>query len=300
MKLLPRHLLVCLIIFVYSSCQKEPAPLTEPPVTGDSTKLVKYIIINNAVADTIFTSFDYDAQKRVTLVKSVYSSDPVDNSQFYSINRFQYSGADTLPNIITTEHHEGTAQDYYAANDTSYFSYDNLGRIIKDSTNYHETWSSTGTDAYYTTRMYSYTGNEITLKIKTNSKYAGLKEYTIPVTATEGNGNISALKMDDDYNINLTYDGHPNPFYYIPAFRSFTSIITSVVEGEIIYPVNTMQKNNCTGYSATYVSGDTENEVNTYTYTTNGLPATFTSQYSSNFGDPPTASFKGIFEYGKW
>jgi hypothetical protein len=302
MKPLLRPLVVCLVVFAYSSCQKEPTSIPEPPATGDSTKLVKYITINAAgpTADTMFNSFEYDAQRRLTFLKTVYSSDFVDNSEFYSTSHFQYSGTDTLPNIVTTELHEGTAQDFHVDNDTSYFNYDTLGRLIKDSTNYKETSSYTGSDVYYTSRIYTYTGNEITVKRTTTRNFSGPHEYTSSFTATQINGNITALAVDNEYNLNLTYDSHPNPFYYIPALRSITSIISSIDEGEIIFMINTMQKNNCTGYSSKYTSGDTEQEVNTYSYNTSGLPATFTTQYSSSFNYSSYVNFKGVFEYEKW
>jgi hypothetical protein len=295
-------LITCLIIFVYSGCQKEPDPLSEPPVTGDSTKLVKFtaIMTLRSATDSSFTSFEYDGQKRLTLMRTVHSTDPADNAEFYSTSYFQYNGTDTLPNIVIEESHEGSTQNFFIVNDTTYYIYDDQGRVAKDSTNHKETYSGNDPEYFYTSRVYNFTGSELILDATSNSPYSGADKYTKSFSSTETNGNITALSVDNDYQINLTYDNHPNPFYYIPALRTIFSFISDVDKEEIIYIHNTLQKNNCTGYSSTDLTAETENEVNTYTYNVNGFPATFTSQYASSSGDPSSVISKGTFEYAKW
>ena len=114
---------------VLASCQKEynvPDFVMEVPSNG----LVKAykLVHGDEPGKAYFTRFQYDSSKRVTTVFSIELDSTVSpiKRDTFMVENFIYNGSNALPDKLVT--------GYYTTKDTSYYKYDNAGRLISDST----------------------------------------------------------------------------------------------------------------------------------------------------------------------
>lgn len=299
-------------LFLFSSCQKEITSTETPtvpisPVIGDSTLLLKYLEVDSipgALQDTSkIVQFGYDAQKRLTSVYLTFTTDAVDNLNFYEKYTCQYNGADTLPARMMREFREGSDTLNFTFNrDTAYYTYNIAGKLISDSTRKNER-NNFGEKRYYITKKFSYfTGYTL---VAGSNDYNGSVELSLDSLAytTSGNNTTSlnvhnyslpGMQSTALFSFSFTYDNHVNPFHYLPGMHSIAPYFE--YEGG---PVNTLQPNNATIISQNDIrAGVTINESIAYSYKNNGYPSTFFStQNSSSFGST-TRNYKGIFVYG--
>jgi len=133
-RILPASLVTLLLALF--SCQKE-IRIDLGRVTGnDSSLLEKFVLLDTTMAapnDTVYYyKFIYDINKRVSRAFEIVYNGPFRDTVFRS--GYSYTGSDTLPFKIDASDVNGNSQTYY--------SYDNAGRVIKDSS--IETWVASG------------------------------------------------------------------------------------------------------------------------------------------------------------
>ena len=217
-----------LFILSIFSCQKEvsyevPDDSTSNVVTSlDSNYLDRILIVDSSNANLVDSSiwvFHYDVQKRVSKVVFKSITNPVD-SQLYA--QFSYLANDTLPFRAKTF---TDSADYY-------FSYDNTGRLKKDSIiNYGSTGSSNPFSTL-SVNNYTYATNKIFVNgyfIDPNSAFPN-PQYGIDTLFQDSRGNIITTKIYSsnttsnytlDKTIVSTYDLKKSPYAKVPGFKVF-------------------------------------------------------------------------------
>lgn len=298
-------LLFALTVFVFASCQRDFSPLDNPvtpPVTDDSTLLVKYVQLDSVASGQFDTSFimdySYDNMKRMT---ALYASEPSTGSYYRSFGLY-YNNTDTLPYKITgIESYSGTTVSQTF--DTTFFTYNSSGLVETDSVTIKEIDSS-GTTYRHGAKHYSYSSGKIIInKSGVYSKASfGIPE-TDSILITTQNGNIvtQSIFTYDSTTISIpssndfagTFDNNPNPFYLIRGFSATSPYVE--VDIDII---QVLQKNNCTRSFQSNGSGWQNLKTATYSYRSNGYPSV---SYLVNSDTSTTGSIlysKGIYTYG--
>jgi len=194
-------LFVCAMI---TSCQKNP--VNALITSHDSvTLLSQFIFIDTRVSATDTTGYykyQYDSLQRVTTI-NIY--DYISGtSSLSTVFTFYYHGSEGLAYKKTEVSADPSDMYSYA---TFYF-YDNLQRLIKDSALY-------GTDV--NVNQYKYTGMQITTSgsfIYSNDPVNPLNEADTGYVGSNGDVvKTNSLTFDSEYYTNnFTFDNHPNPF----------------------------------------------------------------------------------------
>ena len=304
--------LFAVAVLLFSSCQKEISPtdvpvVVPPPVTNDSNRLTKYVEIDSVAgnpSDTVtVVSIEYDAQKRVTAVISYNSTDPADNLANYEKYFYHYNGSDTLPDRAILQLRIESGADINVRADTSFYTYNSAGKLLKDSSNRNLT-SSFGQTHSVTTRTFDYQSSFFTiLKTDTDTDTVFGGPTIDSVFLTLANGNISAIQFanyilpgytpDYGHNSTFTYDNNPNPFHKIKALAS-TIQLFEFDNG----PLALLQKNNVTSIAQTSLAGETVSENIQYSYNSSGYPAVSYSTYNSDWGGfQEIRYYKSLYSY---
>ncbi|MES2849523.1 MAG: hypothetical protein V4685_10740 [Bacteroidota bacterium] len=290
-------------VFVFASCGREPLPVY-PPVVPD-IRLLQYLEIDSVTGTAPDTSsivkLEYDVLKRLVVLSSYFSTDSADQLLHYERFVYQYNGTDTFPAKMIYSSREGNATDFTTRQDTSYYSYNTLGKILTDSTSRNDS-SSLGSIHSYTTRRYNYSGSYFFIyKAEENS---GIINQTYDSVAVDISGSNMSSINSQSYSLpdsmplfsftgSFSYDNNPNPFRKIAAL--YPTIQVFEFNGG---PSSLLQINNAINMSQNSSAGDVSNETVTYTYNTNGYPSGFQSVYSSTFsGITETRRYKGVFVY---
>ena len=274
-----------------TSCQKEliatPDPVPPPVITlHDSvTRLSQLIFIDTYVSATDTTGYYeylYDNLQRVTTI-NIY--DYYNSPSIPTVFTFYYSGSDSLSYKMTEE---GThSSDTYSY--TTFYFYDNLQRLIKDSAIY-------GPDVYV--YKYNYSNTMITTRgsFVYNNDLANpyLEADTGFIGSTGDVIKTNSLTLNnEDYVNNFTYDDKPNPFSQLNIHTTYNPM-----PGFNFYLYDfLLQKNNT-------ILATEENQLypgtittTTYSYTYNALGVPETVNISDQ--DGPTSEPRILFLYKK-
>jgi hypothetical protein len=279
-----------LILFI-SSCKKDNTTPNNNNSPENSVRLSEYVMLDTTLSapnDTLsIYHFTYDNSNRLisgTEVDfgSVHDSVEVDLSQNF------YQGADTLPykgyeidRDLTTP-----AIDY----DTVLLYYDANGRSTGDSI--RETYvdhSNNTTTNYRSSDRWTYSGSQVTWLNYNYLPYSAFPN-TDTVAQTVSNGDVvsqNELAFGGGQNYTFSFDNHSNPFYSISGGN--TPIYDTAPEESVM---NDPQKNNYTRLQESLSGTDYRN---TYTYLSNGWPATVVFyDWSSGSG---VFQYKGVYIY---
>ena len=156
---LPKIFLCAATVFVFASCGIEPLPVYPPVVPN--IQLLQYMEIDSVTGASPDTStivkLEYDVLKRLVALNSYFSTDSAEQLLHYERFIYQYNGTDTFPAKMIYSSREGNATDFNTQQDTSYYSYNTLGKLLTDSTSKNDS-SNFGNSHYYTKRKYNYFG----------------------------------------------------------------------------------------------------------------------------------------------
>ncbi len=280
-----------------SSCQKDfennPVPVIPPIITPpiitphDSvTRLSKLVFFDFRVSltDTSgYAEYIYDSLQRVTAI-NYYGND--NGSPLLSeVYTYYYTGRDSLAYKMTDK----DLDPVYGYSDTTFYFYDNLQRLIKDSVVF-----SSGIEV----NEYEYSATKITGLQRL--VYSADPLNTIVNTDTGFIGNTgdviktnSLTLTTDNYITSFTYDDKPNPFYQLNIRSTYNPIPGFNFFLEDFYN----QKNNAvlvTDENQLF-PGEIESNIFTYTYNSMGFPASVDVTYS--FGQ--TDDYRIVFVYKK-
>lgn len=224
------------------SCQRElDIDITERQTDAtDSTVLKKFIVLDTtrqAPFDTInYESFVYDTDGRIKNSYVVFPNNP--DIDTVSINTYFYHGSDTLP--YKGEIIDAGDDIVLSSSGSSYWEYDNTGRLLKDSSIFISRDNPPSEDWEIRSGTFTYTPNGVNYHVR-------LKYYSVPggpvsretiimgkVENTISNNcvvgqvdsifyeylvnNNGTLTADSTYSVNrvnLEYDANPNPFFKI-------------------------------------------------------------------------------------
>ncbi|MBC7937855.1 MAG: hypothetical protein H7Y86_21110 [Rhizobacter sp.] len=292
----------------FISCQKDftiedgPDPV-EPPGVNDSIYLNKLYQVDSVagVNDSIFlTTFFYDGQKRVQL-----STDSIKEAGgwfLFRTEKFQYSGADTIPFKKVTYDYEkalGSADPTAIDSTISYYQYNAAGRNIYDSTVEVEIENDVPPYEYTSTitvKKYQYNGNNIYGEVMVMDEIGTLMRHGRDTSITDVNGNIIASKYymvngavtDLVFTNSFTYDTKIDPFCRLSICRSF-----DVLPFEESYQL-LQGKNNRTKNIILDSGGAPYLEDNTvYTYNSINFPV----KHQHTESDYPGIIFKAFYTY---
>lgn len=276
MKLFRSLLLTGIIATFIISCQKEVSEeVGNPPidpVDSNSVLLKKYIRIDttlSAPGDTIFTAtYLYDAAKRCTTIMYKYFDHPfADEDEGTATETITYNGSDTLMSSRTIRVNNADGTTF---TNSAFFTYDNIGRLVKDSMNY---------DLSRTVFMHRYEGN-IVHSVSKFSNAPGDTVFYSRHHLQKVNGNIISEKDTawdattgwpySEYTITAftgQYDNHPNPLFKMSAPWPVMFEAEHYFQTEF----SSQQKNNFTFNSISW--GDSEDFSYQYSYLANGYPS---------------------------
>lgn len=275
-----------------TSCQKPFNDITDPalkPVvaTHDSvTRLseLAFIDFRNSATDTTGSSeFIYDDKQRVTTINDYDHNNGAQLlTEFYT---FYYTGNDSLAyKKIFTD-----TDPTYGYTETTFYFYDNLQRLSKDSTIFS---SGIVTNQYnYSSQMiinmqtFVYNSSPQNSSVNTDT---GFINNTGDVTKAH-----SIFFSTGNYITNFSYDDKKNPFQLLNIRSTYNPVPDDEFFLEDLY----LQKNNVTFQTSEDQSapGNSNNCNYTYSYNAINLPQSVDITYS--FG--PTDDYRIIFIYKK-
>jgi hypothetical protein len=290
-------------VFVFASCGREPLPVYPPVIPN--IQLQQYLEIDSVTGVAPDTStivkFEYDVLKRLATLNTFYSTDSADQLLHYEKFIYQYNGTDTLPAKMVYIFREGNATDSTVQQDTSYYTYNTLGKLLTDSTSRNHS-SSFGSSHSYTKRKYNYSGNYFII-YKAEENNGSINETYDSVAVDISGNNMNSLSSQSyslpdsmplfGFTSSFVYDNNPNPFRKTPALYP-TIQVFEFNSG----PSSLLQINNATAITQNSSAGDASNETITYSYNENGYPSGFQSIYTSTVsGTTETRRYKGVFVY---
>jgi len=287
MKKLITFLTVILAIAVLTSCQKElssengtgiilPPPPPPPATVTDSNYLdiVYEFETRVAVTDTTaYYSYKYDAQKRVVSINWQWGDYLLPYQDSGRVKYF-YNGSDTLPyrSYMTATYDGMLVFDTIS----TFYTYDNTARLIKDSSVASDRGTAT---PYFRMRQYLNLYNYVAGKITRQSSDLPIIEptpsaypptYRLDTAIIDVNQNPvntvnyvsynNTISFSKDYDIIISYDNKPSPFYKLNVFKSSSPIPAL----DQTFFLNFTGRNNYT------------------TYTTGGSTVIYTNVYFSN------------------
>lgn len=262
-----RLLLSLVIILTAVSCQKETdlnqTPL--PPGNNDSIYLDRMFVTENG--DTIAeVSFDYDNLKRLVSMS--------ESSVWGDFNEFEYSyhGNDTVPFFMQMLTNDATAVDTLR----SYRFYNAEGKTTTDSS--IMTFIDRGTGipdvTTYLTRFFYAPSRIFSITDVTPSFIPPYQEKDTSVLDAQGNIlQTNNWHTDNGTTIlattsSFTYDTNPHPFTYMSNYQMHQNI----PHGETLY-YDYFSVNNILRQEETVNGSPWMDQIKSYQYTTNGLPA---------------------------
>lgn len=285
MKFMPGILIIYLLLFGLSSCQKEVDGSLPVKTTGDSTVLWKYVVMDTTLSPGLDTLevyyFEYDNQKRLTRLIDSLRDDTSSSPAYTSTSStdFFYNGNETQPYKRIGLEKDGSDRRW----DTSYYSYQ--GQLVSMDSIRLQINNIFGNTWGIVARYFTKNGNSVTMI----ERFPPTCETNTIITQTYSNGNLASEMATSSgcatgsWDDQMTFDNKTNPFYTaIPVHFPVTGFS---------YFGND-QKNNMTEKSSLSMGIHTQHA---YTYRSNGLP----SVVRVNDLMFPQYSFKGIFYYNK-
>lgn len=268
-------ILVVIVCIVAVSCRKKPLSLEDPQppnveVHDSVMRLSAYYFYNisGSVQDTFrFNEIFYDGLGRVKTIR-VYMNSPVPHSLFW-ITTFNYHDSESIAYEKIQRFPTMTGRDTLQ---TSFYYYDNLQRLIKDSINYPNQVEVT--TYHYSSSMIiarrSYVFN--TSPVRTTTE--------IDTGFLSGTGNM--IKLVESYSIDsiaykstaFAYDDKPNPFYQLNIRSTFRPIFD--INDLALHLDFYLQKNNIVRIVETDLSVPVilYNTDYSYSYNLAGFPVT--------------------------
>jgi len=281
---------ILFVLILVQSCQKEIAntdtPGIPPVITPhDSvTVLSRFIFIDYRVSNTDTMGYNeilYDDLRRVATI-SLYDYGKTIPS---SVVTFYYNGNDTLAYKKT----DIDPDPLYGYSDTHFYFYDNLNRLIEDSTLH--------SPMQVEVSKYNYSPTMIAAMISYVDNADPLNPYEeIDTGFVNTHGDIFAATMHNNYQEfyvdTLEYDTKPNPFYPLNIRSTFNPLPGFDFFLEDYY----LQKNNVTLiHEESPLSSGMSATTFTYTYNASGLPFSVDMAYSFD----QTDDYRIIFVYKK-
>ena len=279
------------LILLATACQKKDDTIPVPPITADTTLLLKtFAVLDTTVGapnDTLFKyTFFYDNLKRCTLFRG---SDGTDSFSVYN----SFSGSDTV--VVKRRLYDHTSGD----SSIEYIRYSAVHKRLVDSI---KEYASAITTFFIDYQYTSNAGGKIIVK-SNGSQF----EYNNFATTLDANGNILNAKdslfvftgasyaLTETANANIAYDTRINPFYKIvPAYLVNAQIESSPVHTFI--PFQSLQKNNILSETKvlTPLTPGLDNFNNTFQYTYNAFnyPTTVKIRDVLN-----SRYYKGVYVY---
>ncbi len=296
-------------LIILASCGKDTPTETPIPTSNLNTSqlLVKFCEIDTtlpAPRDTVYRiSLTYNSASNL-LAKIQFETKPNGDSSFYSLVKYDYTGADSVA-YRTTEYSKQFSSTPVISRDTTYYNFSN-GKCVNDSLR-----SPSGV----TTNKYVYNTSYIkrTLTV-VNLNPSFLLNGAINIYQTKAGNNITnqvdssvsynsltpATTQNRKFTAAVLYLTNPNPFYKIasPVRREYLSddlgISCNAAPQNLIsqqnYNISSWTNNNPPSLVAS-------SQINyTYTFRADGFPTEgiMTRQY---FGNPNTKKTKILFIY---
>jgi hypothetical protein len=269
-----RILISLIILFFLVSCQKEfGIESSSILTTADSIYLDKIYELDNNGNKIDSVTFVYDNQKRVASMGFNYT---LPDAYMYT---YYYNGSDTLPFKSRYIQADLTSSD----TTITYHTYDAGQRNLKDSaivsrlstgpfgsyTLLHEVVHY----SYATGKKYAYT--DITYFSPSTSSLVrndtAIVDAQNNITSSKANFSTTALQNSS----NLTYDNHVSPFSLLSSFKAHQRFPS----GETLF-LEYFPFNNILTLSEVNQGSSAITTSYTYTYKSNGLPATATIIYN--------------------
>ena len=299
-----KYLIIVSLSICFFSCKKSDSPAPTTPTTmGDSTTLLKLIVIDSTKASPFDTTaiykFDYDNSKRISKTTALaYNSTTLQLETQYTFT-YSYTGSDTLPSKVVEYNHPSNAT--FTLNWTHDLTYDSQSRLLKDSSNDNFTTASYNNISIYTNKyVYQSDGYIDSAFQYLPAQAPGATRF---VSTKDANNNITRQQT---YNTNpvteVVYDSYTNPLY--------KTIVKEPYLLNAIYPtffsgINlTPQKNNFSKISTNTYDASGTTIVTSYskyfitTYNANALPSTMGISANPPTG-PLTDKYKYLFVYTK-
>jgi hypothetical protein len=289
LKMIFRLLLIVISIGFYTtSCQKELSldnVLTPPPVSDDSTLLVKLIEIDSISAlekDSLVAQNTFDANNRLVTSTVFGTTDPVAQALNYNKQSYFYLNADSLPDLIVHEYTEtgGAEMDI----DSTFIAYDAAGKLLWDSTIY----TVNTLFSYNEKRSYAYSGDTVKITSNRDGVFYEANQLVIKIQ----NGNIVKAEVED-FVTEYVYDNKPNAFM---SLANFPFQFASVTVGGFLYLT---QKNNCISQKTKIGGALLASATITYTYRNNGLPSSRLVKSENTLPSPNVSYLRSAFYYDK-
>ncbi len=225
-----KHILLPLIAFAayyLSACQKDftvdntivaRVDSTITPSAEDSSYLDKIImrdtavVSGNTVIDSSAWIFNYDVQKRLSLVTAKSISNPNDSTNLF---KFYYNQNDSLPFKVVNI-------SSLAFTETYYLYYNSLGKLIKDSVN---NFLGNGENL---SRTLSYSGNKIfaqlystTATLNPIEKDTFTQDLNMNITNFKYYVKTSASSFELARMSNIIFDNGKSPYFKVPSMKIF-------------------------------------------------------------------------------
>ncbi len=252
------------------SCQKKflgPEDALQPPIVEAHDSVTRlsefYLIQTNAAADTLkHYQITYDGLARVNTITAYISS--IAYPHLFSVATYYYAGTDSMAYEKIEKFPDLTGTDTMQ---TTFYYYDNLKRLVKDSINYPN---------MVEVAQFNYSASMITaIKNFDYFVYPFTKSTETDTGYINIAGNITRISRwvssgGSNYFIDFVYDDKPNPFYQLNIRSTFRPVynVDDLILGLDYY----LQKNNILHIVETF-SPTTYNTEFAYSYNTSGFPA---------------------------
>jgi hypothetical protein len=277
--LIPLAVILSSIFFI--SCQREVNERLTDITSGDTVKIKSVVFLDTTITGSNDTSevdyFFYDSQGRVQHGLGRTIMDPVLNTWQNFFDDYYYNGSATHPFKIASY------DDQNFIYDTSYFTYDADGFLVKDST--VEVDNAAGYTGYSVGTYQSAAGGGYVYLYKLNNNSSGFvttdsTKYHTTYTNSNLINEVDSV-YDSGHNLvtvnynTYSYDSQKNPF----SFLNFLQ----VPGGSDLFDAGTetsFYKNNRQHFQTYYTdvtTGSTstpQTESITYTYRQDGYPLT--------------------------
>ena len=250
---------IIVLTLLFMSCNKHNDDEQNNNTSNNSKRLRAFKYLEGS--DSLKYTYTYDNQNRISITNG-YSYQAGALTDGLITTNF-YNGNDTLPLYIKSDFTDnagtitGTAYEY--------FYYNASGKLIKDSIQFSASYSIVYNFEYFTDHFKVTTTNVLD---------------TVITEQTISNGNVTA-EMDtvygpfiSDFSVNehISYDNHPNPFFYTAVRR----VLHYMPENELQEDIIPAFKNNPSDYTRVTTGMPPQNDHTQYTYVydADGYPTT--------------------------
>ena len=270
----------CIFLLALNACEKDKTAPGNANTNSTSAKRLREFRIVTGNDTTTKITYTYDSGNRIATVHRLdyESGSPADDGTY----TFEYGTNDSLPSHMRLEY-----SDYISPSssetENEYFFYNNLRVLVKDSQYYNNSGGSATYNFEYLTDH---------IKLTTNF------EDTLLSYLVNTNGNVTsetdtltgAFIQDFFFHLQVSFDDHPNPFYFAGLKRVIYYMPESYIDEGLMPAV----KNNILEAVST-PSGSPAMPSHfqySYTYDSDGYPLTMISNDIIN-----SVTTKGFYTY---